>query len=80
VAEWLVVNGYSTRDRIGIYGGSAGGIFVVAPSTERPNSSRPAVSASECMISRSETRANGVATSPSNGTVKKEDEFGPCWR
>jgi len=76
VAEWLVANGYSTRDRIGIYGGSAGGIFVGRAITERPDLFAAAVSAVGVHdLVRSETRANGVANVPEYGTVKKEDEF-----
>jgi prolyl oligopeptidase len=76
VAEWLVVNGYSTRDRIGIYGGSAGGIFVGRAITERPELFAAAVSAVGVHdLVRSETRANGVANVPEYGTVKNEDEF-----
>lgn len=76
VAEWLVANGYSTHDRIGIYGGSAGGIFVGRAITERPELFAAAVSAVGVHdLVRSETRANGVANVPEYGTVKKEDEF-----
>ncbi len=36
VAEYLIANRYTSRERIGIYGGSAGGIFVGRAITERP--------------------------------------------
>ena len=75
-AEWLVANGYTSRERIGIYGGSAGGIFVGRAITERPDLFAAAVSSVGVHdLVRSETRANGVANVPEYGTVKKEDEF-----
>jgi len=76
VAQWLIGNGYTSRDRLGIYGGSAGGIFVGRAVTERPDLFAAAVSAVGVHdLVRSETRANGVANIPEYGTVKKEDEF-----
>jgi poly(3-hydroxybutyrate) depolymerase len=35
--EWLIANGYTSRDKLSIYGGSAGGIFVGRAITERPD-------------------------------------------
>ena len=76
VAEWLIANGYTSKDRLSVYGGSAGGIFVGRAITERPDLFRSAVIAVGNVDSiRSETRANGVANIPEYGTVKKEDEF-----
>ena len=76
VAQWLIGNGYTSRDRLGIYGGSAGGIFVGRAITERPDLFAAAVSAVGVHdLVRSETRANGVANIPEYGTVKREDEF-----
>lgn len=75
-AEWLIANGYTSRERIGIYGGSAGGIFVGRAITERPDLFAAAVPSVGVLDTvRSETRANGVANIPEYGTVKKEDEF-----
>jgi len=75
-AEWLIANGYTSRQRIGIYGGSAGGILVGRALTERPDLFAAAVSSVGVHDTiRSETRANGVANIPEYGTVKKEDEF-----
>jgi prolyl oligopeptidase len=74
--EWLVANGYATRDRLSIYGGSAGGIFVGRAFTERPDlfgSAAMLVGNTDSV--RSETRANGVANIPEYGTVKDEQEF-----
>ncbi len=75
-AQWLIANGYTARERLGVYGGSAGGILVGRAITERPDLFAAAVS----MVGvhdtiRSETRPNGVANIPEYGTVKKEDEF-----
>jgi prolyl oligopeptidase len=76
VAEWLIANGYTSKDRMSVYGGSAGGIFVGRAITERPDLFRSAVIAVGNVDSiRSETRANGAANIPEYGTVKKEDEF-----
>jgi prolyl oligopeptidase len=36
-AEWLVANGYTSKDRLGIYGRSGGGLLVAAAATERPD-------------------------------------------
>ena len=75
-AEWLIANGYTSRDRISIYGGSAGGIFAGRAITERPDLFASAVIAVGNTDSlRSETRANGAGNIPEYGTVTKEDEF-----
>jgi prolyl oligopeptidase len=75
-AEWLIAHGYTSRRRIGVYGGSAGGILVGRSITERPDLFAAAVSAVGVHDTiRSETRPNGVANIPEYGTVKKEDEF-----
>lgn len=75
-AEWLIANGYTNKSRIGVYGGSAGGILVGRAITERPDLFAAAVPAVGVMdMLRSELRANGVANIPEYGTVKKEDEF-----
>jgi prolyl oligopeptidase len=75
-AEWLIANGFTSRDRLSIYGGSAGGIFVGRAITERPDLFRGAVIAVGNVDSiRSETRANGAGNIPEYGTVALEDEF-----
>ena len=75
-AEWLIDNGYTSRSRIGVYGGSAGGILVGRAITERPDLFAAAVSSVGVHDTiRSETRPNGVANIPEYGTVKKQDEF-----
>lgn len=75
-AEWLVANKYTAKTRIGIYGGSAGGIFVGRSITERPDlfaAAVPVVGWFDAL--RQETSANGAANIPEFGTVKNEGEF-----
>ena len=76
VAEWLIANGYTSNSKLGIYGGSAGGIFVGRAITERPDLFAVAVPSVPVLdMVRSEQRANGVANIPEYGTVKVEAEF-----
>jgi prolyl oligopeptidase len=76
VAEWLISNGYTQPSKLGIYGGSAGGIFVGRAITERPDLFAAAVPSVPVLdMVRSEQRANGVANIPEYGTVKVEAEF-----
>ncbi len=75
-AEWLIANGYTSASKLGIYGGSAGGIFVGRAMTESPDSFAAAVPNVPVLdMVRSEQRANGVANVPEYGTVKVEAEF-----
>jgi prolyl oligopeptidase len=74
--EWLIAQRYTSPDRVGVYGGSAGGILVGRAITERPELFAAAVPAVGTMdMVRAETSANGAANIPEFGTVKKEDEF-----
>ena len=76
VAEWLVANGYTSPGHMGVYGGSAGGIFVGRAMTERPDLFAAAlIGVGNLDAVRSETRANGVGNIPEYGTVAREDEF-----
>ena len=76
VAEWLVANGYTSPAKLGIFGGSAGGIFVGRAITERPELFAAAVpQVGVFQGTRFEASANGVANVPEFGTVKNEDEF-----
>jgi prolyl oligopeptidase len=64
------------RRPVGIYGGSAGGIFVGRAITERPDlfaAAVPLVGVMDAM--RFETSANGVANIPEFGSVKDEAGF-----
>ena len=75
-AEWLIANAYTSAAKLGIYGGSAGGIFVGRAITERPDLFAAAVPSVPVLdMVRSEQRANGVANIPEYGTVKVEPEF-----
>lgn len=76
VAEWLVANKYTNPARLGIYGGSAGGIFVGRAITDRPDLFAAAVPAVGSLDApRFEASANGIANIPEFGTVKDEGEF-----
>lgn len=75
-AEYLIAQKYTSNARLGILGGSAGGILVGRAMTERPDlfaAVIPAVGVLDAI--RAETTANGVPNIPEFGTVKKEDEF-----
>lgn len=75
-AEWLIANNYTSKSRVGIYGGSAGGILVGRAITERPDLFAAAVPVVGTFDGpRFETSANGVANIPEFGTVKDEGEF-----
>ena len=74
-AEWLVANGYTSKPRVAIYGGSAGGILVGRAITERPDLFAVAVPAVGVMdTTRFETSANGAANIPEFGSMKDEAE------
>ena len=75
-AEYLIGENYTSKERLGILGGSAGGILVGRAMTERPDlfaAAVPLVGALDMV--RAETTANGVPNIPEFGTVTKEDEF-----
>jgi prolyl oligopeptidase len=75
-AEWLVAKGYTSKSRIGIYGGSAGGIFVGRAITERPDLFAAAVPAVGIFDApRFELASNGAANVPEFGSVRNEQEF-----
>lgn len=75
-AEYLVAQGYTSSRRLGIYGGSAGGILVGRAMTERPDlfaAVVPAVGALDAV--RFEIGPNGPPNVPEFGTVKTEEGF-----
>jgi prolyl oligopeptidase len=75
-AEYLIAQKYTTSAKLGILGGSAGGITVGRALTERPDlfaAVIPAVGVLDAV--RAEATANGIPNIPEFGTVKKEDEF-----
>ncbi|HET7364174.1 MAG TPA: prolyl oligopeptidase family serine peptidase [Burkholderiales bacterium] len=75
-AEYLIAQKYTSKEHLGIIGGSAGGITVGRAMTERPDLFTAVVPVVGVLdMIRAETTANGVPNIPEFGTVKKEDEF-----
>ena len=75
-AEWLVAQKWTAPDRLGIFGGSAGGILVGRALTERPDlfaAAVPAVGVLDAV--RMETTPNGVPNIPEFGTHTTEAGF-----
>ncbi|KNZ33402.1 MAG: hypothetical protein AD742_06990 [Methylibium sp. NZG] len=75
-AEYLVAQKYTRPARLGIFGGSAGGILVGRAMTERPElfaAVVPAVGALDAI--RWEVSANGIPNIPEFGSVKTEAGF-----
>jgi prolyl oligopeptidase len=75
-AEYLIAQKYTQPSKLGIYGGSAGGILVGRAMTERPDlfaAAVPAVGALDML--RMETTANGVPNIPEFGSTKTEAGF-----
>jgi len=75
-AEYLIENDYSNNEKIGIVGGSAGGIFVGRSVTERPDLFKVAAPMVGCMNTvRGEVQPNGPVNIPEFGTVEDPEEF-----
>lgn len=75
-AEYLVAQKYTSPAKLGILGGSAGGILVGMAMVERPDlfaAVIPAVGALDML--RMETTANGVPNIPEFGSIKTEAGF-----
>lgn len=75
-AEYLIAQKYTSPQRLGILGGSAGGILVGRAMTERPDlfaAVVPAVGALDGI--RFESTPNGVPNIPEFGSVKTEGGF-----
>jgi prolyl oligopeptidase len=75
-AEYLIAQKYTQASKLGILGGSAGGILVGRAMTERPDlfaAVIPAVGALDML--RIETTANGVPNIPEFGSTKTEAGF-----
>ena len=74
--EYLIKAGWTTKARLAIHGGSAGGILVGRAMTERPDLFAVAVPEVGVLNTiRAETSANGVPNIPEFGTVKDEKKF-----
>lgn len=75
-AEWLIKNKYSSADKFGISGASAGGILIGRAITERPDLYKVAIPKVGCLNSlRMEFSPNGPGNVPEFGTVTIEEEF-----
>lgn len=75
-AEWLIAQRYTSSRRLGIWGGSAGGILVGRAMTERPDlfaAVVPQVGALDMV--RAEVTPNGVPNIPEFGTRTTEAGF-----
>lgn len=75
-AEYLIENKYTSAQRLGIRGGSAGGITVGGAITQRPElfaAAADLVPASDML--RFETTPNGPPNVPEFGSIKTEDGF-----
>ncbi|MFD1095814.1 prolyl oligopeptidase family serine peptidase [Salegentibacter chungangensis] len=75
-AEYLIDEGYTSSEKLSIFGGSAGGIFVGRAITERPDlfgAASPQVGAMNTV--RMEETPNGPVNAPEFGTVKDPEEF-----
>jgi prolyl oligopeptidase len=74
--EYLVREGYTSPARLGIHGGSAGGILIGRAMTERPDLWAVAIPEVGVLNAlRSEFSANGVPNIPEFGSVNNEKQF-----
>ena len=75
-ADHLVETGVTTRGRLGIVGGSNGGLLMGAVLTQRPDLAAAVVAMVPVMDSlRSELTSNGAFNTTEFGTVEDEDQF-----
>jgi prolyl oligopeptidase len=75
-AEYLIKNRYTSSEKLGITGGSAGGILIGRAITERPDLYRVAIpKVGDLNALRGEFTPNGPVNTPEFGTVKDEGEF-----
>ncbi len=75
-AEYVINEGYTSPNKLSIFGGSAGGIMVGRSITERPDlfvAAAPMVGAMNSV--RMEETPNGPVNTPEFGTVKDPEEF-----
>jgi prolyl oligopeptidase len=75
-AEYLVSEKYTSPERLGGTGGSAGGIMIGRAITERPELLGVAIiEVGSLDMIRAETTPNGIPNVPEFGTVKIEEDF-----
>ncbi len=75
-ADYLVKNKYTSSDKLGCSGASAGGILIGRAITDRPDLYKVAIPKVGCLNAmRMEFSPNGPVNIPEFGTVKKQDEF-----
>jgi prolyl oligopeptidase len=75
-AEDLIARGYTTKDKLFIFGGSAGGITMGRALTERPDLFAGVIaSVPGANTLRSEFQASGPLNIPEFGTIKTEEGF-----
>ncbi len=78
IAEWLIKERYTRPQKLGLYGGSAGGILVSRALIERPElfaAAVPAVGVLDAL--RAERMPGGEANIPEFGSVRVEADFKP---
>jgi prolyl oligopeptidase len=75
-AEYLIKEKYTSKEKIAIWGASAGGIAVGRAITERPDLFKAAIiEVGITNITRFENTPNGAGNAKEFGTVKDPDEF-----
>jgi prolyl oligopeptidase len=75
-AEYLISEGYTSKELIAGQGGSAGGILIGRAITDRPDLFAAAIINVGCLDAvRAETTTNGVPNIQEFGTVTIEEEF-----
>lgn len=75
-AEFLIKEGFTKREKLGIWGGSAGGITVGRAMTERPDLFKAVIIDAGIVNSvRMEFAPNGLNTAKEFGSLSKESEF-----
>lgn len=75
-AEWMIENKYTSPEKFGISGGSAGGILIGRAITERPDLYKVAIPKVGALNTlREEFTPGGPVNIPEFGTITKEEEF-----
>ena len=75
-AEWLIQNKYTSPEKFGVSGGSAGGILIGRAITERPDLYKVAIPKVGALNSlREEFTPHGPVNIPEFGTLTIEEEF-----